>query len=112
MKIIFELSKLFLLVDHFLLLSLHSERINAGLYVLGLVFLEPIVLCLDLLLALRTPTRDPVVGDGVENETRALLSCRQALFVAEFLPLGLVLLLRSWLLSRCYDLWLGELHTP
>lgn len=112
MKIILELSKLFLLVDHFLLLSLHGERINAGLYMLGLVFLEPIVLCLDLLLAFRTPTRDPVVGDGVENETRALLSCRQALFVAEFLPLSFVLLLRSWFLSRRHNLWLGELHTP
>ena len=112
MKIILELSQLFLLVDHLLLMSLHGERINAGLSMLGLVLLEPIVLCLDLLLAFGTPTRDPVIGDGVENETRALLSRRQALFVAEFLPLSLVLLLRSGLLSRREDLGLGKLHTP
>ena len=112
MKIILELSQLFLLVDHFLLLSLHGERINAGLSMLGLVLLEPVVLSLDLFLAFGTPSRDPVIGDGVENETRALLPRRQALFVAEFLPLGLVLLLRSRLLPRCHDLGLGKLHTP
>ena len=107
MKIILELSQLFLLVDHLLLLSLHGERVNAGLGMLGLVLLEPIVLGLDLLLALGTPTRDPVIGNGVEYEARALLPRRQALFVAEFLPFGLVLLLRCWLLPRCHNLGLG-----
>ena len=112
MKIILELSQLFLLVDHLLLLSLHGEWVNTSLSVLGLVLLKPIVLCLDLLLAFGTPPRDPVIGDGVEYETRALLPRRQALLVAEFLPLGLVLLLRSRLLSRRDDLGLGKLHTP
>ena len=112
MKIILELSQLFLLVDHLLLLSLHGEWVNAGLGMLGLVLLEPIVLCLDLLLAFGTPPRDPVIGDGVEHETRALLPRRQALFIAEFLPLGLVLLLWSGLLPGRDDLGLGKLHTP
>ena len=49
MKIILELSQLFLLVTHLLLLPLHGEGINTGLSMLGLVLLEPIVLCLDLL---------------------------------------------------------------
>lgn len=74
MQVVLEFPQLLLLQYDLLLLSLHGEWINAGLGVLGLVLLKPVVLGLDLLLAVGAPPRDPVIGNRVENDTRALLA--------------------------------------
>ena len=69
------------------------------------------MLCLNLLLAAGTPTRDPVVSDGVEDESRTLLTCGETTLLSEFLPLGLRLFLRSWLRPWSQKLGLWQIHT-
>jgi len=80
--------------------------------VLRLVLLEPVVLGFNLFLAVGTPSRDPIVCNRVENQTRALLASGQTLFFAEFFPLGLGLFFRSRLLSGSDDLRFRKVYTP
>ena len=79
---------------------------------LGLVLLQPVVFGFNLLSAVGTPSRYPVIGNGIENKTGALLSNRETLFLSEFLPFGLGLLLGGWLLSRGHELGLWQVNTP
>ena len=55
---------------------------------------QPVELILLLFDAVETPARHPVVGEGVENEARALLARGKSALLPELLPLGLGLL--SW----------------
>ena len=112
MKIILKLSKLALLLYHFDLLFLHGEGVNAALSVLGLVLLKPVVLSLNIFPAVGTPSWDPVVGNGVENETGALLANGKAFFLTELLPFSLGLFLRGRFLPRGHDFGLREVNTP
>lgn len=69
------------------------------------------MLCLDLFLAVCAPSGDPVLGDLVINQARALLPRGQALLLSEFLPFCLGLLLGKGLCSGGHDPWVGQVHT-
>lgn len=109
MHFILDLSQFSFLLLKLLLILLESKGIGA--LILRLVLLEPVMLSLDLLLAVGTPSWHPVLGDLVENEARALLSRREALLLSEFLPLGLGFLLGGGFRSRSHDLRVRKVHT-
>lgn len=109
MEVVLKFTHFFLFLLELFLLSLHGEGIDAGLVVLGLDLLEPVVLGLDLLVRVGTPSGHPVVSDRVEHQPGSLLARRQPLLLSELLPLGLGLFPRHGFLSGDNDPGLGQL---
>ena len=83
------LSKILLLALGSLLCLSVSEGVHVSINVLLSSLHEPLMLILDLLFVTDTPPGNPVVGDGIENQTGAFGTRSHASFFSELFPFGL-----------------------